>query len=104
MAKGRSRLAPASKARPAHPVRPARPARLVVLLALTALAFWAWSGLALAQDGQWRPLSVSMVKEELEFRLARNPSYATIWNLGYDIYRLHYRNQDTAMTIHLGYM
>ncbi|MDR0621276.1 MAG: hypothetical protein LBJ61_05305 [Deltaproteobacteria bacterium] len=73
-------------------------------LALTSLAFWAWAGLALAQDGQWRPLSVSMVKEELEWRLARNPSYATIWNLGYDIYRLHYRNQDTAMTIHLGYM
>lgn len=65
---------------------------------------WFLAGQAIAQEGQWRPLSVSMVKEELEFKLARNPSYATIWNTGYDIYRLHYRNQDTAMTIHLGYM
>ncbi|MDR1308760.1 MAG: hypothetical protein LBL95_02495 [Deltaproteobacteria bacterium] len=59
---------------------------------------------AQAQDGAWRPLSVNMVKAELEQRLSRGPSYATIWNAGYDIYRLHYRNQDTAMTIHLGYM
>jgi hypothetical protein len=45
-----------------------------------------------------------MVKNELEWRLARDPSYATIWNTGYDIYRLHLRNQDTAITIHRGFM
>jgi hypothetical protein len=46
-----------------------------------------------------------MVQQEIEWRLGlENCSYATIWNAGYDIYRLHYRNQDTAMAIHLGYM
>ncbi|MDR2455329.1 MAG: hypothetical protein LBE49_01875 [Deltaproteobacteria bacterium] len=60
---------------------------------------------AFAQEGDWRPLSAAMVQQEIEWRLGlENCSYATIWNAGYDIYRLHYRNQDTAMAIHLGYM
>jgi hypothetical protein len=59
---------------------------------------------ALAQYLEWRPLTPAMVKAELEFRLSRNPSYATLWNAGYDFYRLHGRNQDVAMTIHQGYM
>ncbi|MDR1395105.1 MAG: hypothetical protein LBK52_02905 [Deltaproteobacteria bacterium] len=60
---------------------------------------------ALAQpDPSGRPLTVNQVKEELEARLRRNPSYATVWNTGYDLYRLHLRNQDTAMTIFRGFM
>jgi hypothetical protein len=59
---------------------------------------------ALAQYMEWKPLTPAMVKAELEFRLTRDPSYATIWNAGYDFYRLHGRNQDVAMVIHLGYM
>ena len=78
-----------------------RPAALLAFLALSIAA-----GPSAAQDGAWRPLTVANVQREIEWRLAQNPnaSYATIWNAGYDIYRLHYRNQDTARTIHLGYM
>jgi hypothetical protein len=75
-----------------------------IITAISLIVLFVGLGSASAQDTGWRPLSVSMVKAELEFRLARNPSYATLWNAGYDIYRNHYRNQDTAMTIHLGYM
>jgi hypothetical protein len=60
---------------------------------------------ALAQpDPSGRPLTVNQVKAELEARLLREPSYATIWNTGYDFYRLHLRNQDTARIIYLGFM
>lgn len=87
----------------------AGPALLVRLRLTTALALGlGLSGLfgpaPLPAQTEWRPLSVSMVKAELESRLRREPSYATIWNAGYDIYRVHERDQDTAMTIHLGYM
>jgi hypothetical protein len=34
----------------------------------------------------------------------RDPSYASLWNAGYDLYRLYPRNQDTALAIHRGYM
>jgi hypothetical protein len=74
-------------------------------LVLFFVAVWLLSnGPAWGQDTSWRPLTVEMVKSELEWRLGRDPSYATIWNTGYDIYRLHSRNQDTAMTIHRGFM
>ncbi|MDR0354967.1 MAG: hypothetical protein LBJ64_04450 [Deltaproteobacteria bacterium] len=78
--------------------------KISAILAAIFLLLLVFRAPAQAQDGSWRPLSTDMVKAELESRLARNPSYATIWNAGYDIYRLHYRNQDTARVIHLGYM
>jgi hypothetical protein len=58
----------------------------------------------MAAQMEWRPLTVDAVKNELESKLTRQPSYATIWNVGYDFYRTHLRNQDTAMAIHLAYM
>jgi hypothetical protein len=76
---------------------------LLVLAVLSPLFFG--TSLASAQpDPSGRPLTVDQVKNELESRLLRDPSYATIWNTGYDLYRLHLRNQDTARVIYLGFM
>jgi hypothetical protein len=69
------------------------------------LLFLLWGGnFAVAQpDPSGRPLTSFQVAAEIEARLLRNPSYATIWNAGYDLYRLHLRHQDTARAIYLGY-
>ncbi len=50
-------------------------------------------------------LTVAMVRDELERRLALNPgNEATIWNAGYDFYRGFPQNQDTARTIMQGFL
>ncbi|MDR2200399.1 MAG: DUF4148 domain-containing protein [Deltaproteobacteria bacterium] len=51
-----------------------------------------------------RPLTVEEVRADLERKLARDATYQTIWNTGYQFYRLHLRNQDTAEVIFLAYM
>ncbi|MDR1607032.1 MAG: hypothetical protein LBT38_01290 [Deltaproteobacteria bacterium] len=74
-------------------------------LALALTLVMAPQALVFAQlDPSNRPLTVAQVAAELEARLNRQPSYATIWNAGYDLFRLHLTNQDTARVIHLGYM
>jgi hypothetical protein len=74
-------------------------------LAAAAVLALALAPPASAQDTAWRPLSAASVQMELERRLQREgASYASIWNAGYDFYRVHLRNQDTAMAIHQGYV
>ncbi|MDR1546787.1 MAG: hypothetical protein LBU12_08815 [Deltaproteobacteria bacterium] len=80
-----------------------RPLAAALLLAAAVLGPPA-APAAAQDDPSGRPLTVTQVKNELEARLARNPSYATIWNAGYDLYRLHLRNQDTALIILRGYL
>jgi hypothetical protein len=78
----------------------------VILSALSLSAALALPATPLAaQDTAWRPLTAASVQREIEWRLQReNVGYATVWNAGYDFYRLHPRNQDTAMAIHQGYV
>jgi len=72
---------------------------ILCLLALAPVAARAQN------DPPGRPqLTKETVRAELEWRLRRDPSYATVWNTGYDLYRLHLRNQDTAMAIFQGFM
>jgi hypothetical protein len=51
-----------------------------------------------------RPLKVDEVQAELERKIRRGASYQTIWNTGYDFYRVHLRNQDTAQVIFEAFM
>jgi hypothetical protein len=51
---------------------------------------------AYAQMNPNIPLTVAEVRATLERKIARGGSYQTIWNTGYDFYRVHMRNQDTA--------
>ncbi|MDR1166300.1 MAG: hypothetical protein LBO66_10650 [Deltaproteobacteria bacterium] len=77
--------------------------KIPVLLGL-ALAFWTLAPvLAAAQMAPLRPLELEEVRADLEGRIRRGGSYQTIWNAGYDFYRIHQRNQDTAMTIFRAY-
>jgi hypothetical protein len=46
-----------------------------------------------------RELTVAEVRAALEWKIARGGSYQTIWNTGYEYYRRHLRNQDTAEVI-----
>ncbi|MDR2142201.1 MAG: hypothetical protein LBR11_10525 [Deltaproteobacteria bacterium] len=77
-------------------------ARSWLFLALGALFFWGAEAQA-QPDPSGRPLTAQMVAMEIEARLLRDPSYATVWNVGYDLFRLHLTNQDTARVIYLGY-
>ncbi|MDR1080577.1 MAG: hypothetical protein LBQ79_06370 [Deltaproteobacteria bacterium] len=51
-----------------------------------------------------RELSVAEVRTALEWKIARGASYQTIWNTGYDYFRIHLRNQDTAETIYRAFL
>jgi hypothetical protein len=46
---------------------------------------------------------VEEVRADLEGKLGRGASYQTLWNTGYQFYRLHQRNQDTAEVIFRAY-
>ncbi|MDR1870787.1 MAG: hypothetical protein LBS60_02480 [Deltaproteobacteria bacterium] len=70
---------------------------VITLLLLISSPAWA------QPDPSGKPLTRFEVSAEIEARILRDPSYATIWNTGYDFYRLHLRNQDTAKAIYLGY-
>jgi hypothetical protein len=50
-----------------------------------------------------RPLTVEEVRADLERKLGQNASYQTLWNTGYQFYRVHLRNQDTAEVIFRAY-
>ena len=76
-------------------------ALLGAALLIFAISFGAAS--VCAQMNPLRPLTVDEVREELNRRLGRNASYQTLWNCGYDFYRLHLRNQDAAQVIFLAY-
>ncbi|MDR2422179.1 MAG: hypothetical protein LBE01_02230 [Deltaproteobacteria bacterium] len=78
------------------------PLRALAAGAVLALLFLGAPALA-QPDPSGRPLTAQQVAMEIEARLARDPSYATVWNAGYDLFRLHLTHQDTAMAIHLGY-
>jgi hypothetical protein len=71
------------------------------LAALSAPALFAPA--LFAQMNPQRELTVEEVRAELERRIGREATYQTIWNTGYDFYRLHLRNQDTALTIFRAY-
>ncbi|MDR1041362.1 MAG: hypothetical protein LBR80_14625 [Deltaproteobacteria bacterium] len=73
----------------------------VLLLALAAVAA---PETALAQLHPLRALTVAEVRVALEWKIARGGSYQTIWNTGYDFYRVHLRNQDTAEAIFRGFL
>jgi hypothetical protein len=51
-----------------------------------------------------RPLTVAEVRAELERKLRQDASYQTLWNTGYEFYRVHLRNQDTAEVIYRAYL
>jgi hypothetical protein len=57
-----------------------------------------------AQMNPLRPLEVGEVVEELERKLRQDATYQTLWNTGYQFYRVHLRNQDTARVIFRAYM
>ena len=82
-------------------------AKAIVMLsaALWGLFFLcgAGAGTAEAQMHPLRPLTVEEVRAELERKLRQNATYQTIWNTGYEFYRVHLRNQDTAYVIFLAY-
>ncbi|MDR2461310.1 MAG: hypothetical protein LBE38_11140 [Deltaproteobacteria bacterium] len=51
-----------------------------------------------------RQLEAGEVQAELERRIRNGASYQTLWNTGYEYYRLHQRNQDTAQAIFNAFM
>lgn len=52
-----------------------------------------------------RALRTETVRQELERRLALNPSHeAAIWNIGYEFFRLYPPSQDTAWAIHQAFL
>ncbi|MDR2353857.1 MAG: hypothetical protein LBF22_12035 [Deltaproteobacteria bacterium] len=68
-------------------------------------AFLTFQGSAMAQImAPLRPLEVVEVREELERKLRQGASYQTLWNTGYEFYRIHLRNQDTANVIFRAYL
>lgn len=79
---------------------------LVLVLALWAPPAWSQTtgGHNLIMPRGQR-LTSQMVRDELERRLARNPSNeAMIWNAGYDFFRNFPQNQDTATAIKNGFL
>jgi hypothetical protein len=50
-----------------------------------------------------RELTVAEVRAALEWKIARGGNYQTIWNTGYEYFRRHLRNQDTAEVIFLAF-
>jgi acyl-homoserine lactone acylase PvdQ len=59
---------------------------------------------ALSQMHPNRELTVAEVRTALEWKIARGASYQTIWNTGYDFFRVHLRNQDTAEAIYRAFL
>ncbi|MDR2350240.1 MAG: hypothetical protein LBF41_06405 [Deltaproteobacteria bacterium] len=51
-----------------------------------------------------RPLEMDEVRAELERKIGNGGSFQSIWNTGYDFYRIHLRNQDTARVIREAYL
>jgi hypothetical protein len=77
-----------------------RGARAAGAFAALVLALAGLAGTAAAQPMHpLRELTVEEVRTALEWKIARGASYQTIWNTGYDFYRVHLGNQDTAEVI-----
>ncbi|MDR2338674.1 MAG: hypothetical protein LBF40_00830 [Deltaproteobacteria bacterium] len=78
--------------------------QLFCALFVASLILLAGASGSFAQMNPLRALTVEEVRADLERKINRDATYQTIWNTGYQFYRLHLRNQDSAQVIFEAYM